>query len=45
MRVVHNYPEMFCDFEKMSKDVEEVRKRMYPKLLGEDLAAIKNDVF
>lgn len=45
MRCVHNYPEMFCDFEKMSKDIEEVRKRIYPKLLGEDLAAIKNNVF
>lgn len=45
MRIVQNYPEMFCDFEKMSKDVEEVRKKMYPKLLGEDLTTIKIDVF
>ncbi len=45
MRTIQNYPEMFCDFEKMSKDVEEVRKKMYPKLLGEDLTSIKNDIF
>lgn len=32
MRVTQNYPEMFNNFEKMSKDVVEVREKMYPKL-------------
>ena len=45
MRIIQNYPEMFNDFEKMSKDAEEVRKKMYPKLLGEDLVSIKNVTF
>lgn len=42
MRIIQNYPEMFNDFEKMSKDVEKVRDKMYPKLSGEDLVSIKN---
>jgi len=29
----------------MSKDVEKVRKKMYPKLPGEDLVSIKNITF
>lgn len=45
MRVIQNYPEMFNDFEKMSKNVEDVRKKMYPQLLGEDLTSIKNVTF
>lgn len=45
LRVTQNYPEMFNDFEKMSKDVEKVREKMYPKLLGEDLVSIKNITF
>lgn len=42
MRITQNYPEMFNDFEKMSKDIVEVREKMYPKLSGEDLVSIKN---
>ena len=42
MRISQNYPEMFNDYEKMSKDVEKVREKMYPKLLGEDLISVKN---
>lgn len=45
MRITQNYPEMFNDFEKMSKDVLEVREKMYPKLSGEDLVSIKNITF
>ena len=45
MRITQNYPEMFNDFEKMSKDVIEVREKMYPKLSGEDLVSIKNITF
>lgn len=41
MRVSQNYPEMFNDFEKMCKDVEQVRAKMYPKLVGEDLVTVK----
>ncbi len=36
---------MFNDFEKVGKDVEEVRKKIYTKLLGEDLVSIKNVTF
>lgn len=42
MRISQNYPEMFNDFEKMSKDVEKVGEKMYPKLIGEDLVSVKN---
>lgn len=45
MRIIQNYPEMFNDFEKMSKDIVEVREKMYPKLSGEDLVSIKNITF
>lgn len=45
MRIIQNYPEMFNDFEKMSKDVIEVREKMYPKLFGEDLVSLKNANF
>lgn len=42
MRKVQSYPELFNDFEKMCKDVEKIRERMYPKPLGEDLTSIKD---
>lgn len=45
MRVTHKYPEMFNDFEKMCKDVEKVREKMYPKLSGVDLVSVKNIIF
>lgn len=45
MRITQNYPEMFNDFEKMSKDVLEAREKMYPKLSGEDFVSIKNIIF
>lgn len=41
MRISQNYPEMFNDFEKMCKDVEIARDKMYPKLMGEDLVSVK----
>lgn len=44
MRINQNYPEMFNDFEEMSKNVEKIREKMYPKLSGEDLVSIKNIV-
>ena len=45
MRTNQRYPEMFCDFEKMCKDVEKVREKMYPKPMGEDLALLKDIYF
>lgn len=45
MRVTYKYPEMFNDFEKMCKDVEKVREKMYPKLSEVDLVSVKNIVF
>lgn len=45
MRIIQNYLEMFNDFEKMSKDVEEIRKKKYPKLPEEDLVSIKMLLF
>lgn len=45
MRILKNHPEIFNDFEKMCKDVVEVREKMYPKLLGKDLVSIKNITF
>lgn len=41
MRLTQNYPEMFCDFEKMSKEVEIIRNKMYPKPTSVDSAEIK----
>lgn len=45
MRIVQNYPEMFNDFEKLSKDIVEVREKIYPKIIGEDLISLKNVPF
>ena len=40
MRQTQNYPEMFCSFEKMSKEVEEIRNRIYLKSVNTDLGEI-----
>ena len=45
MRVIQNYPEMFNDYEKMCKDIEQVRENMYPKLKGKDLVTVKYSNF
>lgn len=42
MRKAQNYPELFNDFEKMCKNVDAVREKMYPKVIGEDLVSIKS---
>lgn len=42
MRKAQNYPELFNDFEKMCKNVDAIREKMYPKVLGEDLVSIKS---
>lgn len=41
IRIIQNYPEMFNNFEKISKNVEEIRKRLYLKLPEENLVSIK----
>ena len=42
MRKVQNYPQLFNDFEKMCKDIDKVREKMYPNLQGEDLISVEN---
>lgn len=42
MRKIQNYPQLFNDFEKMCKDVDKIREKMYPKLQGEDLISVEN---
>ncbi len=42
MRKVQNYPQLFNDFEKMCKDIDKAREKMYPKLQGEDLISVEN---
>lgn len=32
MRLTQNYPEMFCDLEKMSKEVEKIRNNMHSQI-------------
>lgn len=41
MRKVQNYPQLFNDFEKMCKEVDKVREKMYPKLQGENLISVE----
>lgn len=36
-RISQNYPEMFYDFEKMSRDIDEIRDKAYPRPTGNDL--------
>ena len=36
-RISQNYPEMFYDYEKMSKEIDEIRDRAYPRPSGKDL--------
>lgn len=41
MRLIQNYPEMFGDFEKMSKEVEKIRNKMQLEITNTDSAEIK----
>lgn len=41
MRLTQNYPEMFSDFEKMSKEVEKIRNRMHPQITSTETSEIK----
>lgn len=36
LRLSHNYPEMFYDLEKMSKDIDEIREKTFPLPTGKD---------
>lgn len=42
MRKDQNYPQLFNDFEKMCKNIDKVREKMYPKLQGEDLISVED---
>lgn len=41
MRLIQNYPEMFCDFEKMSNEVEKIRSKIQPQKTNIGAAEIK----
>lgn len=36
-RITQNYPEMFYDLEKMSREIDRIRENAYPKPSGSDL--------